>query len=82
MPLAVLLEKCSDYVRAIRESVPTQHKSTTIPLPKENSDPVFAKWFVDRSGMFAIDNKKSLPTVKPTPAAWVKTELMVQVTDQ
>ena len=24
--------------QAIRESVPTQHKSTTIPLPKENAD--------------------------------------------
>ena len=78
--------------RAIRERetlkpVPTQHKTTTIPLIKENSDTVpscmaqGAKWFVDRSGMFVINNKKSLPTVKPTPASWIKTDLMVQVTD-
>ena len=67
--------------------VPTQHKSTTITLPKENSDTgpscmaQGAKWFVDRSGMFVIDNKKSLHTVKRTTASWIKTSLMVQVTD-
>ena len=31
--------------------------------------------------MFVIDNKKSLPTIKPTPASWIKTDLMVHVAD-
>ena len=31
--------------------------------------------------MFVIDNKKSLPSIKPYPASWIKTDFMVQVTD-